>query len=221
MDDETIRINILDKLTYEPGLRPGDIIVFVKDGIATLSGRVRTYSEKHLAEQAAKNVRGVKAVAEEIIVDSETSLQRNDMEIAEAVVHALEWDVSIIPPGKVKVAVENGNVELTGEVSEYYQKERATKCIRFLYGIKNIINHITVKPAKPAITPKEIFDQIVKEFHRNASIDAKNINIEVDGSKVILKGKIRSWIEKKEAEKAAWSVVGVTSVKDELILSFD
>ena len=177
MEDDTIRTNVLDKLTFEPGLRPEDIIVFVKDGIVTLSGRVRTYSEKYLAEQAAKNVRGVKAVAEEIIVDIKTSLQRSDTAIAEAAVHALEWDVSIIPPGKVKVAVENGNVELTGEVDEYYQKERATKCIRFLYGIKNIINHITVRPTKPVVTPKEIFDQIMKEFHRNASIDAKNISM--------------------------------------------
>jgi hypothetical protein len=35
MDDETIRTHILDKLTFEPGLLATDIIVFVKDGIAT------------------------------------------------------------------------------------------------------------------------------------------------------------------------------------------
>ena len=220
MDDETIRTHILDKLAFEPGLLATDIIVFVKDGIATLSGRVRSYAEKHLAEEAVKNVCGVKAVAEELIVDLNTSLQRNDAAIAEAIAHAFEWDVAIIPPGKIKVVVENGNVELTGEVDDYYQKERATKCIRYLYGIKNIFNRITLKPPKSNINPENISKEIMREFQRNASIDARNVVIKVDGSKVTLKGKIRSWVEKREAEKAAWSLVGVSEVKDELILSF-
>lgn len=60
----------------------------------------------------------------------------------------------------------------------------------------------------------------MREFQRNTSIDARTIIVEVVGSKVTLKGKIRSWVEKREAEKAAWSVPGVTSVNDALILNF-
>ncbi|MDP3372462.1 MAG: BON domain-containing protein [Candidatus Paracaedibacteraceae bacterium] len=220
MNDETIRTHILDKLEFEPGLMANDIIVFVKDAIVVLSGRVRSYAEKHLAEETVKNVRGVKAVAEEIIVDLHASLLRSDVDIAQAIVRTLEWDVSIIPPEKIKVVVENGNVELTGEVDDYYQKERAFKCIRYLYGVKNIVNRITFKPPQSNISAELVSKEIMKEFHRNASIDAKNIIVQVDGSMVTLKGKIHSWFEKREAEKAAWSVRGVSSVKVELTLSF-
>jgi osmotically-inducible protein OsmY len=218
MNDTIIREYVFEKLNFEQGLRAQNIMISVEDGIVTLSGRVRTYCEKYLAEQATKNVRGVKAVVEELVVDVDAPLQRSDKEIAAAVVQALEADVSLMPPEKIKVVVENGKVELTGEVDEYYKKQQAFKCVKNLYGVSNIFNYIVVNSADKAIDPKNVTHQIVREFQRNAVLDAKNIEVAIDGSKVILRGIVRSWAEEKEARKAAWSVPGVTEVKDELVL---
>lgn len=218
MDDAIIREYVLEKLNFEQGLRAQNIIVSVENGIITLSGRVRTYCEKYLAEQASKNVRGVKAVVEELIVDIDAPLQRSDKEIAAAVIQALEADVSLMPPEKIKIVVENGKVELTGEVDEYYKKQQAFRCVKNLYGVSNIFNYIVVNSSIKAVDQKNVTQQIIREFQRNAVLDAKNIEIAIDGSKVILKGTVRSWAEEKEARKAAWSIPGVTEVKDELVL---
>lgn len=218
MDDAIIREYVLEKLNFEQGLRAQNIIVSVENGIVTLSGRVRTYCEKYLAEQTSKNVRGVKAVVEELIVDIDAPLQRNDKEIAAAVIQALEADVSLMPPEKIKIVVENGKVELTGEVDEYYKKQQAFRCVKNLYGVSNIFNYIVVNSSIKAVDQKNVTQQIIREFQRNAVLDAKNIEIAIDGSKVILKGTVRSWAEEKEARKAAWSIPGVTEVKDELVL---
>ncbi len=218
MNDTIIREYVFEKLNFEQGLRAQNIMISVEDGIVTLSGRVRTYCEKYLAEQATKNVRGVKAVVEELIVDVDAPLQRSDKEIAAAVVQALEADVSLLPPEKIKVLVENGKVELTGEVDEFYKKQQAFKCVKNLYGVSNIFNYIVVNSSSKTIDPKNVKHQIVREFQRNAVLDAKNIEVAIDGSKVILRGIVRSWAEEKEARKAAWSVPGVTEVKDELVL---
>lgn len=218
MNDAIIKEYVLEKLNFEQGLRSQNVMISVENGIVTLSGRVRTYCEKYLAEQATKNVRGVKAVVEELVVDVDAPLQRSDKEIAAAVVQALEADVSLLPPEKIKVVVENGKVELTGEVDEYYKKQQAFKCVKNLYGVSNIFNYIVVNSSSKIIDPKNVTHQIVREFQRNAVLDAKNIEVAIDGSKVILRGIVRSWAEEKEARKAAWSVPGVTEVKDELVL---
>ncbi len=220
MDDAAIALEVIDKLRFEPGLRAKNIIVLVKDGIVTLTGKAGTYAERHLAEQAAKCVRGVINVIDELVVELDLSHQRSDIEIAADVVRTLANDVVFMSGGEIEVEVENGNVILTGEVDERYQKKRATKSIRNLYGIKHITNNIKINPKQTAINPDEVSKQIMREFQRNASLDAKIIQVVVDGSKVTLKGTVRSWAEKKEAQKAAWSVNGVTEVKDDLVLGY-
>jgi osmotically-inducible protein OsmY len=220
MEDLVIKKNVEAKLAFEPGLSSNNIIVFVGNGIVTLTGRVKSYTEKYLAEQVVRDVRGVRAVVEELVVDLDASMQRNDAVVAESVLYALSSDVSLIPADKIKVIVQNGHVELTGEVDSSYQKERAKQCIRYVYGVRNINNLIKLKPFGEEIDPKLVSDEIMREFHRNASIDAKSIRVDVDGGKVTLKGTVRSWAEEKEARKAAWSVKGVTEVEDKLILSF-
>jgi osmotically-inducible protein OsmY len=220
MNDAEIALEVIDKLKFEPGLRAKNIIVLVKDGIVTLTGRTHTYAERHRAEQAAKCVRGVMNVIDELVVELDLSHHRSDSDIAADVVRTLANDVVFISGGEIEVEVENGNVILTGEVNERYQKKRATKAIRNLYGIKHITNNIKIIPKETSINPEEVSKQIMREFQRNASLDAKMIRVVVDGSKVTLKGTVRSWAEKKEAQKAAWSVNGVTEVNDNLVLSY-
>jgi osmotically-inducible protein OsmY len=98
-----------------------------------------------------------------------------------------------------------------------YQKVQAEKAVRDLYGVTTVINNIKVKPS---ISPSEVKDKIIKEFERNARIDANNIKVEVDGSKVTLKGSIQNFTERREAKNAAWSVSGISEVRDELTFSW-
>jgi osmotically-inducible protein OsmY len=212
MINDTLKTNVHNKLAFEPGLNSNNINMSVENGIVTLSGTVRTFFEKKLAEKAVQNVRGVKGVLEEL----RASTQRSDKEIAEAAIRTLEWDV-VIPKDKIQVTVENGEIRLTGEVAQQYQKEKAYHDVRSLYGVKNIFNHIEIKSS---VSSQEISKKIMREFQRNAVLDAKNVQVQTEGSRVVLKGKVRSWAEFSEAKKAAWSVPGVTEVKEELSIVY-
>lgn len=183
MNDAYIKKKVSDQIIFDSRIKSRNIIVFVENGIVILSGRVRTYIERDLVEKVARNTQGVQAVVEELTIDLRSSLIRSDIEIAEAVLNALSWDAFIIPTRKINVTVENGDVILTGEVEEYYQKERATKCIRFLYGIRNIINLIDLKPNKIAITSEDISRKIMSSFQRNVFSDTNNLYAGVDLTK--------------------------------------
>ncbi|OEY86437.1 hypothetical protein BIY23_03920 [Wolbachia pipientis] len=211
--------NVMDKLQFEPGIDESNITVAIKDnGIVILGGKVRSYAEKYTAEKAAETVAKVKGVANEIEVELIPSHKRGDADIANAALNALQWNV-FVPHEQIKVAVENGHVTLTGKVEYNYQKECAKDAVQDLYGVTYVTNDVTVKPSA-VVSSSEVKRKIIKEFERNARIDASNIKVEVDGSKVILKGKVRNFDEDREARTAAWSIPGVVNVVDYLIIGW-
>ena len=210
--DQEIQTDVIAELRWDLGTAAKDIGVAVRDGVVTLTGTVETYLNKWRAEQAAHRVTGVAAVANDITV--RTIGQRTDSEIAAAAAHALKWNASI-PADKIHVTVDKGFVTITGEVEWQYQKQEAERVIRPLWGVKGVSNLITVKPvASPADLKKKIEDALV----RSAEVDAKGITVEVQGSKATLKGKVRSWAERKEAERTAWLAPGITQVDNQITL---
>ncbi len=215
--DEQIQRDVLDELKWDARVQPNEIGVSVKDGVVTLIGDVDTYLKKWDAEEAAKRVRGVKAVANDIEVQLPGFGERTDTDIAAAATRALEWDAAV-PADKVKVTVSKGWVTLEGEVNWEYQKQDAERAVRRLAGVRGVSNLIMVRPR---LTPKpdEIKHKIEDALVRDAETDAQRITVDVQGSKVILRGTVRAWAEREEAERLAWTAPGVTSVEDHIMVN--
>lgn len=212
--DLEIQKDVMDELKWQPFLQAAEIGVAVKNGVVTLSGRVDNYGKKLTAENAAKKVAGVKAVAEDIQVGISPAYRKTDAEIAEAVLNALEWHTAI-PDDRIKVKVEDGIVKLEGEVEWDFQRNSAKTAIQYLAGVRSVVNLISVRPK---ISADDLEKKIKAAFHRSATIDAAKVNVDVIGNKAILTGKVRSLAEKEEAENAVWAAPGVFNLESKLLV---
>ena len=213
--DRDIERDVKDELQWDPDLDATDIAISVKDSVVTLAGYVKSYTDKYEAEAAAKRVAGVKAVANDIEVRMPSVDERPDPDIARDAVAAIKSQLPISSE-HIKVVVKNGWVTLEGQVEWQYQKNTAETAVRRIKGVKGVSNLIQLKPRAE---PSEIKKKIQEAFRRNAEVDANRIMVEANGSEVVLKGTVRSWIEREEAERVAWSAPGVTKVVDQIVVS--
>jgi osmotically-inducible protein OsmY len=213
--DRDIERDVKEELEWNPDLDASDIAVSVKDGVVTLAGFVKSYTDKYEAEAAAKRVAGVSGVANDLEVRLPSIDERPDPDIARDAVAALKTQLPISSE-HIKVVVKNGWVTLEGQVEWQYQKNTAENAVRRIKGVRGVSNMILLKPRAE---PSEIKKKIQEAFKRNAELDANRINVETNGSEVILKGRVRSWIEREEAERVAWSAPGVTKVEDHIVVA--
>jgi osmotically-inducible protein OsmY len=213
--DSEIERDVRDELEWDPDLDATDIAMSVKNGVVTLAGFVKSYTDKYEAETAAKRVAGVRAVANDLEVRMPSVDERPDPDIARDAVAAIKSQLPISSEN-IKVVVKNGWVTLEGRVEWQYQRSTAENAVRRIKGVKGVSNLIQLKPRAE---PSEIKRKIEEAFRRNAEVDANRITVEANGGEVILKGTVRSWVEREEAERAAWSAPGVTKVEDRIVVS--
>lgn len=212
--DQEIQRDLLEELQWEARVQPNEIGAAVRDGIVTLTGFVDNYAKKWAAERAAHRVRGVRAVANDIEVQLPTSAQRTDADIATAASRALEWD-AFVPIQDLDVTVSNGWVVVRGEVEWEYQRRAAERSVRRLSGVRGVTNGITVRP-RPLPSSNDLLQRIERALVRSVETDAEHITVDINGDRVVLGGTVRSWLEREEAERVAWSSPGVTLVENQI-----
>jgi osmotically-inducible protein OsmY len=214
--DSQLQSDVMAELEWEPRVDHADVGVAVVDGVVTLSGFVKSYPEKLAAENAARRVAGVKAIAEEIKVRLPSEPKSADHEIAKRIVDLFSWNVSI-PEEGIQVKVEHGWVTLTGTVDWFYQSEEARRAASRVTGVIGVNNLIAVKRLPVASNIKE---RIQAAFKRQANLDAAAVTVVTEGGKVKLGGKVKAWNERGVAERAAWAAPGVIAVEDNIVVGY-
>jgi osmotically-inducible protein OsmY len=208
--DIDLRTRVERQLDWEPEVTSTKIGVGTQDGVVTLTGFVNTYGEKVAAERVTKRTYGVRAIANDIQVTP--LFGKTDPEIATNALHALEARVDV-PDEKIKVSVKDGWITLDGNVDWYYQKNAAEFAVKYLLGVRGVTDNIKVEPKA---SPAEVKHEIEEALKRNAEVDARRISVTTSNGKVTLWGNVRSWMEKDEAETAAWAAPGVTQVSNQI-----
>ena len=209
--DLRVRNAVMQQLEWDPAVDASAIGVSAREGAVALTGTINTYAGKLAAERAAKRVHGVRAVANDIEV--KLALGRTDTDIAADAATMLRLHNEV--PDSVQAAVHHGHVTLTGTVDWHYQRLQAEKAVRYIRGVRHVIDHMSVVPRA---TGKDMHRRIAQALYRNASLDAKRIEVTVTGSVAHLRGTATSWLQRQAAERAAFDAPGITFVDNEIIV---
>lgn len=209
--DTRTRDAVISQLDWDPQVDASAIGVAAQGGTVTLTGYINSYAGKLAAERAAKRVRGVRAVANDLEV--RLKIERTDADIAADVVKALELH-STIPDG-VQASVHSGHVTLTGTVDWMFQRHDAERAIRHIRGVRAVVNRTAIAPRA---VERDVRHRIVEALHRNADLDARRIRLTVTGDCATLTGTVESWLQRETAERAAADAPGIRVVDNRIAI---
>ncbi len=208
-----LQASVEEELLWDPAILPASIGVSVTEGAVTLTGTVAQLSCRLAAVRAAKRVEGVRAIADEIVVNSTGIPGRSDHEVAEFVEHALQWNTVI--PDSVHATLRNGVATLDGTVEWNYERRAAARVVEYISGVESVVNNISLKHMESA---ENIHHRIVGALRRHADIDADTVEVTSADGEVRLDGSVSSWAEREQVEAAAWTASGVSTVQNNLII---
>lgn len=217
--DEQLQRDVLAELQWDARVRPNEIGVSVKEGVAHLTGSVDSYVKRWAAERAAHRVKGIKAVANDLDVRLPMSSERTDVDLAAAATRTLEWD-ALVPSQNIHVTVSKGWVTLTGEVEWEYQRRAAERAVRGLSGVRGVTNQISLRP-RMTIDRQEALRKLEEALARAVDTPGERLKAVIEDDKIVLSGVVRSWLERDEAERIAWSTPGVASVENRVVVTPD
>ncbi len=212
--DNELRDDVLAELAWDPSVTAAHIGVTARDGVVMLSGHVQRFAEKQAAEAAVRRVKGVKAVAEEIVVKLPDGIHRGDDDIAQAARARLDWN-STLPRDAIEITVQNGWITLSGEVGWGFEHDAAAQDVRRLWGVVGVTNNIKVKAR---VNTFNLTSDIIRALHRSW-LDPKGVKVTADGGRVTLTGYVDSWNDRALAGSTAWAAPGATDVENHLIIS--
>lgn len=211
--DELIKENVLNELKWDTRVEETEVGVSVFRSVVTLIGTVSSYAKKVAAQEAAHRVTGVLDVANDIEVRLPGAKELTDAEIARAVRNALEWDV-LVPDKAIRTTVVDGMVTLEGQVNYLSEREDAERAVRYLRGVRGVINRLTI--TWPALAEQDVRELIEKALERRAERKADRIDISVQNGVIQLSGKVGSWGEKRAIIGSVSHAPGIARVEDNL-----
>jgi osmotically-inducible protein OsmY len=211
--DLDVQTLVLEELKWTPDVDAAGIGVAVEDGTVTLSGEVDSYAERLAAKKAARRIRGVRTVVDDLTVHAASDPAITETVIAREVERALRGASNV--PESVQAEIQGRNVTLTGEVDWEFQRRAAKRAVQFLRGVRSVNSMIRLS-ARPSAADAE--ERIRNALTRNAQLDGKTIQVSVDGTRATLTGTVRSWVERQQAENAAWASPHVTKVDNGIVV---
>ncbi len=211
--DHDLKDALEHELSWASEVDSDRIGVAINDGAVTLSGQVESYPEKTAAVRAVLRVRGVTAIADEIVVRHR--FVREDADIAREAAAALRTTV-VVPIDSVTAAVHDHEITLAGEVAWQHQRAAAERAVAAIRGVTAVRNSIKLTPQQPMVASADAQANVTAALLRNARLEAQHVDVTVNGTEIRLTGHVGSWAERHQAEYAAWCTPGVTHV-DNLI----
>lgn len=219
VDSQRLESDVMYALLTDPATERGEIVVEAEgQGRVRLYGAVDSAAERHLAEQTAKSITGVRAVANEIEV--RTDATRPDHEIAEDVRRSLQWD-AYVDSLDIDVEARKGIVTLSGTVDSAAAKRRA-----FGHGWVAGVKHVNVVPlkidpsAKAGGTLSRLRSDEAIETAVRRALDAdprlagSDLDVAVNTAVVTLDGTVSNLRAKRIAHRMPFGLLGVAAVHD-------
>jgi len=214
-NDQDIKADIAREFAWDTRVAATEVGVQVKNGIVTLAGTVDSWAKVRAAAEAAHRVSGVLDVANDLVVNPAGGAHRSDADIAQAVRHALEWDVTV-PDRQIHSTVSGGLVTLEGTVASWSQRADAERAVERLTGVKRVANVIKIEPEVRA-SLSDVRAAVETALGRQAAREASRIDLMIGGGGTVdAVGTVNSLREKQAVLGAIRGTRGVREVSDHL-----